>query len=179
MVGVLFSFCYPCRHDWSWPWSLSYFLRPFFPLLTFLSLQHFPSSSICCCCSLFSSHSFKISPISSVAYSVFLAQCRFWNNCIGSLCTIALLLSVAQQPIKPISSTQPPHLNSMLTPARTSRHLRSISSNPLYILRVKTKSWTRAFSVTAPTLCNSLPVGDQLEGNIVSFRRRLNIYLFS
>ncbi|KAK2167171.1 hypothetical protein NP493_1286g00008 [Ridgeia piscesae] len=43
----------------------------------------------------------------------------------------------------------------MLTPARNSKELRSTSSNPLYIPRVKS------------------------EGNIVSFRRRLKTYLFN
>ena len=61
----------------------------------------------------------------------------------------------------------------MLTPARNSRELHSTSSNPLYILRVKTKAGTRAFSVAAPTLWNSLPVSVKSEGNIVYFHRRL------
>ena len=52
----------------------------------------------------------------------------------------------------------------------------SVYSNPLYIPQVKTKAGTRAFSVAAPTLCNSLPATVKLEGNIVSFRRRLNSY---
>ena len=43
------------------------------------------------------------------------------------------------------SSTQPAYLNSILTPVRNSRQLRSTSSNPLYIPRVKTKAGTRAF----------------------------------
>ena len=51
-----------------------------------------------------------------------------------------------------LASKQPTYLNSMLTPARNSRELRSTSSNPLYIPRVKTKAGTRAFSVAAPTL---------------------------
>ncbi|KAK2186343.1 hypothetical protein NP493_205g03025 [Ridgeia piscesae] len=67
----------------------------------------------------------------------------------------------------------------MLTPARNSRELRSTSNNPLYIPRVKTKAGTRAFSVAAPTLWNSLPVSVKSEGNIVSFRRCLKTYLFN
>ena len=51
-----------------------------------------------------------------------------------------------------LASKQPTYLNSMLTPARNSRELRSTSSCPLYIPRVKTKAGTRAFSVAAPTL---------------------------
>ena len=78
-----------------------------------------------------------------------------------------------------LASNQPTYLNSMLTPARNSRELRSTSSNPLYIPRVKTKAGTRAFSVAAPTLWNSLPVSVKSKGNIVSFRRRLKTYLFN
>ena len=78
-----------------------------------------------------------------------------------------------------LSSTQPAYLNSMLTPPRNSGQLRSTTSNPLYIPRVKTKAGTRAFSVAAPTVWNSLPASVKSEGNIVSFRRRLKIDLFN
>ena len=43
---------------------------------------------------------------------------------------------------------------------------------------MKTKAGTRAFSVAAPTLWNSLPASVKLEGNTVSFRCRLKTYLF-
>ena len=72
-----------------------------------------------------------------------------------------------------LSSTQSAYLNSIITPPRNSRQLRSTSSNPLYIPRVKTKAETRAFSVAAPTVWNSLPASVKSEGNIVSIRRRL------
>ena len=89
---------------------------------------------------------------------------------IFKICTIAY---------QTLSSTQPAYLNSMLTPARNSRQLRSTCSNPLYIPRVKTKAGTRAFSVAAPTVWNSLPASVKSEGNIVSFWRRLKTYLFN
>ena len=53
------------------------------------------------------------------------------------------------------------------------KQLHSASSNPLYIPQVKTKARTRAFSVAAPTVWNSLPASVKSEGNIVSFRQRL------
>ena len=87
-----------------------------------------------------------------------------------------LICTIAYQTL---SSTQPAYLNSMLTPARNSRRLRSTSSNPLYIPRVKTKAGTRAFSVAAPTVWNSLPASVKSECCIVSFRRRLKTYLFN
>ena len=67
----------------------------------------------------------------------------------------------------------------MLTTARNSKQLRSTSSNPLYMPRVKTKAGTRAFSVAAPTVWNSLSARVTSDGNIVSFRRRLKTYLFN
>ena len=47
----------------------------------------------------------------------------------------------------------------------------------LYIPRVKTKAGTRAFSVAAPTVWNSLPASVKSEGSIVSLRRRIKTYL--
>ena len=78
-----------------------------------------------------------------------------------------------------ISSTQPTYLNSMLTPARHSRQLRSTSNNSLYIPRVKTKAGTRFFSVAALTVWNSLPVSVNSKGSIVSFHRCLKTYMFN
>jgi len=89
---------------------------------------------------------------------------------IFKICTVAY---------QALSSTQTVNLNSILTPARNSRQLRSTSSNSLYIPRVKTKAGTRALSVAAPTVWNSLLASVKSEGNIISFRRRLNTYLCS
>ncbi|KAK2194224.1 hypothetical protein NP493_1g02007 [Ridgeia piscesae] len=91
---------------------------------------------------------------------------------IFKMCTIAY---------QALSSTQPAYLNSMLIPSRNSRQLRSTSSNPLYIPRVKTKAGTRAFSVAVPTVWNSLPasVNQKVINIIASFRRRLKTYLFN
>ena len=89
---------------------------------------------------------------------------------IFKICTIAY---------QALPSTQLASINSMLTPTRNSRQVRSTSSNPLYIPRVKTKAGTRAFSVAAPTVWNSLPASVKSEGNIASFRRRPKTYLFN
>ena len=77
-----------------------------------------------------------------------------------------------------LSSTQRAYLNSLLVPTRYSKQLRSVTSNHLYIPQVKTKAGTRAFSVAAPTLRNSLPASVKFGRNIVSFRRRLKTYFF-
>ena len=77
-----------------------------------------------------------------------------------------------------LSSKQPIYLYSLLTPARQPRQLRSSNSNLLYP-SVKTYLGTRAFSVAAPTLWNSLPVSVKSVGNITTFRRKLKTCLSS
>ena len=95
---------------------------------------------------------------------------NYYQLPICKLCTIAY---------QALSYTQPAHLNVMLTPARNSRQLRSTRSNPLYSPRMKTKAGTRAFSVAAPIVWNSVPASVKSQGNKVSFRRRLKTYLFN
>ena len=102
-----------------------------------------------------------------------IAKLQRVQNCLARV-VIFKICTIAYQAL---SSTQPAYINSILTPARNSRQLRSTSSNPLNIPRVKTKAGTRAFSVAAPTVWNSLPASVKSEGNIVSFRRRLKTYL--
>ena len=71
-----------------------------------------------------------------------------------------------------------PQMNSLLTPARQPRQLRSSNSNLLFVPSVKTNDGTRAFSVAAPTLWNSLPVSVKSVGNIATFRHKLKTHLF-
>ena len=79
-----------------------------------------------------------------------------------------------------LSTKQPAYLHSMLTPARARhpRQLRLSGSVLLSVPRVKTNACTRAFSVAAPTLWNSLPDSVKSARNIASFRRNLKTYLF-
>ena len=77
------------------------------------------------------------------------------------------------------SSKQPAYLHSMLTPARQPRQLRLSGSNLRSVPRVKTNAGTRAFSVAAPTLWNSLLVSVKSAGNTVSFPCHLRTYLFN
>ena len=80
------------------------------------------------------------------------------NNALSSLCAASKIIALAPCALlhyfkmctvayQALLSTQPAYLNSMLTPARNSRQLRSTNSKPVYIHRVKTKTGTRAFSV--------------------------------
>jgi len=58
---------------------------------------------------------------------------------------------------KTLTSNQPSYLSSLLIPYRPSRSLRSSNSNFLTVPRVSTSLQSRAFSVAAPHLWNTLP----------------------
>ena len=77
-----------------------------------------------------------------------------------------------------LSTKQPAYLHSMLTPARQPRQLRSSGSDLLSVPRVKTSAGTRAVSVAASTLWNSLPDSVKSARNIASFRGNLKTCLF-
>ena len=52
------------------------------------------------------------------------------------------------------------------------------NSNLLFVPSVKTNVGTRAFSVVAPTLCNSLPGSLKSVGNVATFRHKVKTQLF-
>ena len=64
---------------------------------------------------------------------------------------------VALLTFKTLVSRQPAYLSSLLLPYNPSRMLRSSSSNFLTVPRVTSVFQSRAFSVAAPHLWNSLP----------------------
>ena len=66
----------------------------------------------------------------------------------------------------------------LLTPSRQPRQLRSFNSNLLFVPSVKTNVGTRAFSIAAPTLWNSLPVNVKSVGNITTFCCKIKTHLF-
>ena len=79
------------------------------------------------------------------------------------------MCKIVLQGYQTLSSKQPAYLHSLLTPARQPSQLRSSNSNLLFV-SVKTNVGTRAFSVAAPTLWNSLPVSVKSVRNIETFR---------
>ena len=79
---------------------------------------------------------------------------------------------------KTVTSHQPAYLNDLLIPAVKPRSLRSTDTGQLYVPRVKTNSGSRAFSVAAPTIWNSLPIKIRSANGIMTFRRLLKTHLF-
>ena len=67
----------------------------------------------------------------------------------------------------------------MLTPARQRRQLRSPSSKVLAVPSFMAKTGTRAFSVAAPTLWNTLADNTKSTDDVVTFRCYFNTYLFN
>lgn len=73
----------------------------------------------------------------------------------------------------------PTYLFSLLSKAIPSRSLRSNQGLLLFVPRVKTVTGSRAFSSSAPTLWNSLPLSLRSSNSVLSFRKNLKTYLFA
>ena len=58
---------------------------------------------------------------------------------------------------KVLTTSTPPYLHDMLTVAAPARSMRSAGAPLLFVPRVRTQLDRRAFSVTGPTVFNSLP----------------------
>ena len=78
-----------------------------------------------------------------------------------------------------ISYGEASYLFSVLSPVPKPRVLRSSDFHLFSVPRIKTHAETRAFSVTVPTLWNSLPGHDKTSNSIVSFRHHLKTHLFN
>ena len=105
-----------------------------------------------------------------------LTKYHFLHHCIGSLSDIALFLRSVQLLIKhfhPSNQHIYIHCSLLQDSPDSFDHL-----IPVYILFPVLNVGTRAFSVAALTLWNSLPVSFKSVGNITTFRRRLKTHLF-
>jgi hypothetical protein len=79
---------------------------------------------------------------------------------------------------KVLSTEQPSYLLDLLSRAAPTRTLRSNKGLLLSVPRVKTKMGARAFSASAPTLWNSLPLSVRSADTLSAFRKRLKTHLF-
>ena len=113
---------------------------------------------------------FIITLLSSFSHSAPLLKSLHWlpvrYSIMFKICTITY---------QALSSKQPAYLHSLLTLTRQPRQLQSSNFNPLFF---QTNVGTRAFSVAAPTLWNSLPVSVKSVGNITTFCCKLKTHLF-
>lgn len=79
---------------------------------------------------------------------------------------------------KALSIKQPTYLYSLLTQVIPKRSLRTNKGCILSVPRVKTKTGSRAFSVSAPVLWNCLPLSVRSAESTAIFRKRLKTHLF-
>ena len=121
------------------------------------------------------------------SHSVPLGKSLHWLPVIGSLSLAPchwlpvrnrIIFKICIINFQALSSKEPAYLHLLLTLPRQPRQLRSSNSYLLFIASVKTNVGTRAFSVAAPTLWNSVPVSVKSVGNITTFRRKLKTDLF-
>ena len=60
--------------------------------------------------------------------------------------------------LRTLKDNQPPYLADVLVRPECSKYLRSTNSNRFVVPRIKTKTGSRAFSISGPALWNALPV---------------------
>ena len=79
----------------------------------------------------------------------------------------------------PNPERQPTGISGCLTrSAESSKYLRSTNSNRFVVLRIKTKTGSRALSISGPALWNALPVPVRHAETILTFRKLLKSHLF-
>ena len=72
----------------------------------------------------------------------------------------------------------PAYLADLLVWQKCSKYLRSTNSNRFVAPRMKTKTGSKAFSISVPALLNALPVPIRNAKKILTFRKSLESYLF-
>ena len=79
-----------------------------------------------------------------------------------------------------LKENQPAYLADLLVRPKCSKYLRSTNSNIFFVFvpRIKTKTGSRAFSISGPALWNALPVQIRNAKTILTFRKLLKSHLF-
>ena len=89
-----------------------------------------------------------------------------------------IIFKVATITFKVQTSSEPTYLSELLHRYLPIRSLRSCDQNLLSVPRCKTVTASRAFSVAAPSIWNSLPNDIKNSGSIALFKKNLKTYLF-
>ena len=77
-----------------------------------------------------------------------------------------------------LKENQPAYLADLLVRPKCPKCLRSTNSNRFVVPRIKTKTGSRAFSISGPALWNALPVPIRNAKTILTFRKLLKSHLF-
>ena len=77
-----------------------------------------------------------------------------------------------------LKENQPAYLADLLVRPKCSKYLRSTNSNRFVVPRIKTKTGSRAFSISGPALWNALPVAIRNAKTILTFWKLLKSHLF-
>ena len=77
-----------------------------------------------------------------------------------------------------LKENQPAYLADLLVRPKCSIYLRSTNLNRFVVPRIKTKTGSRAFSISGPTLWNALPVPIRSAKTILTFQKLLKSHLF-
>lgn len=102
------------------------------------------------------------------------------SHLFSSICTVKARIEYKNAILiyKCLNGTAPKYLSSLIVRYQPSRRLRSGSKNLLSVKSSKSKLGSRAFSVNAPAIWNSLPDALRDISTITRFKSSLKTYLF-
>ena len=89
-----------------------------------------------------------------------------------------ITLKLATTVFKTLSCSEPSYLLELMEDYKPSRSLRSSQKQLLNIPRCRTKIASRAFSVAAPSVWNSIEIEIRQSDSVASFKRKLKTRLF-
>ena len=87
-------------------------------------------------------------------------------------------LKICAITFRTLKENQPAYLADLLIRPKCSKSLRSTNSNRFVVPRIKTKTGSRAFSISGPALWNALPVPIRNAKTILTLRKLLKSHLF-
>ena len=86
---------------------------------------------------------------------------------------------ICAKTFRTLKENQPAYLADLLVRPKCSKYLRSTNSNRFVVPRIyKTKTGSRAVSISGPALWNALPVPIRNAKTILTFRELLKSHLF-
>ena len=98
--------------------------------------------------------------------NIYLNGSSYWPNC-------TITLKVTTTVFKVLSCSEPPYLRELLNAYNPTRCLRSSQKHLLTVPACRTSIASRAFSVTAPVLWNSIDIDLKQSDSVASFKRNI------
>ena len=113
-----------------------------------------------------------------IAVALVSSKLDYCNSLFHNMSSFAIILKICAITFRTLKENQPAYLADLLVRPKCSKYLRSTNLNRFVVPRIKTKTWSGAFSMSGPALWNALPVPIRNAKTILTFRKLLKSHLF-